>query len=206
MKEKKLVFFVLKNNQKAIKIFWEKYRYKLLYFISRKVPDYQDAEEILQDTFISALDSLPAFRFKSSLYTWLCQIARHEIADFYRKKKLKTIIFSRFPFLEQIVDKALSPELALQEKQAKEKINQILKNLTEGYSQILRLKYLEGKTLKEIARKFDKSIKAVESKLARARKAFKEQYVRESYISKFKIRKNFSQIKVFSRIFASSLS
>jgi len=180
MKEKKLVEEIIKGNQKAISRFYKTYQKRLLAYIKKKTPSFKDAEEILQDSFVSALDSLPLFKFQSNLYTWLCSITRHEIADFYRRKKLKTIVFSRFPFLKKLVDQALSPELALQEKEFKEKIGLTFKNLSEGYSRILRLKYIEGLSYKEIAQKLGKTVKAVESKLFRARMAFQKEYVKES--------------------------
>jgi len=180
MNEKELVKQILKNNKKAIDGFYKAHKPKLLNLILRKVGSHKDAEEILQDTFMSALDSLPLFSFRSSIYTWLCSIAKHEIADFYRRKKLKTIIFSRLPFLKKVVDRALGPELALQEKEMKGKILATFKNLSEGYSQILRLKYIEGLSMAEIALRLKITVKAVESKLSRARLAFQKQYVKET--------------------------
>lgn len=179
MSEKALVEKILQGEKKAINSFYKTYKAKLLAFISQKVADKKDAEEILHDTFISALDSLPLFKFNSSLFTWLCSITRHEIADFYRKKKIKTIVFSHFPFLEKLVDQALSPELAMEEKELKQKISRTLRSLSEGYSQILRLKYIEGLSMAQISQKLGKTVKAVESKLFRARLAFQKEYGKE---------------------------
>ena len=180
MNDKELINKILQNNKKAVRGFYKAYQNRLLNFILRKVSNRKDAEEILQDIFVSALDSLPLFSYKSSLFTWLCAIARHEIVDFYRRKKLKTIIFSRLPFLKKIVDRALGPELAMQEKEAKQRILKTFRNLSEGYSQILRLKYIEGLTMAQIALKLGKTVKAVESRLFRARLAFREQYAKET--------------------------
>ena len=179
MEDKELVAQVLTGNKKATRKFYKAYERRLLNFILRKVSNRKDAEEILQDTFVSAFDSLPLFSHRASLFTWLCAIARHEIIDFYRKKKLKTIIFSRLPFLKKIVDRALGPELTLQEKEMKQKIFNTFKNLSEGYSQILRLKYIEGLTIAQIAFKLGKTVKAVESKLFRARLSFQNEYKKQ---------------------------
>jgi RNA polymerase sigma-70 factor, ECF subfamily len=176
MDEKKLVKNIIAGNKKAIRLFYKTHKSRLFKHILKKVSNKKDAEEILQDVFMSALDSLPVFRFDSSLYTWVQTIARHEIADFYRKKKIKTLVFSRFPFIKKIVSQALSPELALQEKEIKQKIMATFKSISEGYSQILRLKYIEGKSYLEIAEILNKSPKAVESQLSRARLAFQKEY------------------------------
>lgn len=156
---------------------YQKYQERLLNFILQKVERREDAEEILQETMISAFDSLPLFQGKSSLYTFLGAIAKHEIADFYRRKKIKTFLFSRVPGLENIVSQALSPEMALEEKEIKDKVGRVLLSLSEGYSQILRLKYVDGLSYREISRKLKKTVKAVESKLARARQAFSQAYL-----------------------------
>ncbi|HUV47319.1 MAG TPA: sigma-70 family RNA polymerase sigma factor, partial [Candidatus Bathyarchaeia archaeon] len=172
---------------------YQAYESQLMNFILKKIGNRKDAEEILQDTFVSALDSLPLFSFKSSLLTWLCSIARHETADFYRRKKLKTIIFSRLPFLKKIIDQALGPELTLQEKQAKARIYHTFRNLSEGYSQILRLKYIDGLTMAQIAKKLGTTIKAVESRLFRARLAFQEEYINQDERAKRKDPRDFEE-------------
>ena len=151
-------------------------RQRLMKFVRQKVGDYQDVEEIVQETLLSAWDSLPLFKGRSKLFTWICGIARHEIADFYRKRKIKRIVFSKLPFLKELVDKALGPELAYQELETKRKILKTLKSLSEGYSQILRLKYIDELSMKQIARRLNISTKAVESRLSRARLAFRKEY------------------------------
>jgi RNA polymerase sigma-70 factor (ECF subfamily) len=175
--EERLIKKVIAGDQKATKRLYQKYQSRLLNFILQKVKRPEDAEEILQETMISVLDSLPLFRGDSSLYTFICSIARHEIADFYRRKKIKTFVFSRLPQLEDLVSQALSPERVLEEREFKKEILRTLKSLTEGYAKILRLKYIDGLSYKEIAKKLKKSVKAVESKLARARDAFAEAYL-----------------------------
>ena len=145
--------------EKEFQKIYQKYQERLLNFILQKVECCEDAEEILQETMLSALDSLPLFRGQSSLYTFLCSIAKHETADFYRRKKIKTFLFSRVPGLENIVSRALSPEMALEEKEIKDKVIRTLQSLSEGYSRILRLKYIDGLSYREIGRKLKKTAK-----------------------------------------------
>lgn len=151
-------------------------RQKLVCFISRRVSDPADTEDIVQETLISIYDSLPLFKGKSSFLTWACGIARHEISDFYRRKKIKQIVFSRLPWLKELVSQALGPELAYQELETKKKIVRTLKRLSEGYSSILRLKYVEELSMRQIAQELGLTVKAVESRLTRARLAFQKLY------------------------------
>ncbi|MBL7159548.1 RNA polymerase sigma factor [Candidatus Microgenomates bacterium] len=179
--DRQLVNKILAGDKKAAEYFFKKYSQKLLNFILLKISDPADGEEILQDTLISAMDSLPLFSARSSLYTWLGAIAKHEVADFYRKKKIKTILFSRLPILEGLAGQALGPEEKLMKKEIKKQIRLVFKKLSEGYGQILRLKYIEGCSVAQIAKELNMTFKAVESKLFRARIAFQKQYAKENH-------------------------
>lgn len=152
---------------------YKDYNRQLFSFISSRVEKREDVEEILQDTWMSISDSLLMFNGKSSFLTWACAIAKHEIADFYRKRKLKTFVFSHLPFVAKLVSQALGPELLFEKTELKNDLEKVINNLSEGYQKILRLKYIEGKTMAEIAEIMELSVKAVESRLFRARFAFK---------------------------------
>lgn len=179
MTDKQLVTRILAKDQKALNYFYRQYRSKLLAIICQKV-EPGVAEEILQDTFMSALSSLAGFNFKSKLSSWLIAISRHETADYYRKQKIKEIVFSRLPFLKKLFSQALSPETAWEEKELKEKIKKTFSGLSEGYGQILRLKYIEGFSVTQISQKLGISYKSCESKLFRARTAFQKSFVQKS--------------------------
>ena len=171
----------MRENRLVEEILSPNFRQKLTRLIARKVADPMDVDEIVQDTLLSALDSLPGFKGQSQLFTWVGGIARHEIVDFYRRKKIKQIVFSKLPFLEKLVSQALGPELAYQELETKTKILATLKRLSEGYAQILRLKYVEGRSMAEIAERLNLTVKAVESRLTRARLAFQKAYATYGY-------------------------
>ena len=146
---------------------------RLKKYIFFKVSEPKDAEEIFQETLIAAHESLAFFEGKSSFFTWLCGIANHEISDYYRRKKIKTLLFSNFPFLENIVSEALTPDESLEKKELGKEVKKVLSEITEGYSQILRLKYYQGLSMAEIAGSLKTTAKAVESRLSRAREAFR---------------------------------
>ena len=179
--EQKLVLRVLQKEDEAIEELYRQYFPKIANFVFGKIDNPFDAQEIVQDIFISALDCLPLFSFKSSLSTWLYAIAKHEVIDFYRKKKIKTILFSRLPILETLANRALGPEEKLIEKEIKTQIMRVFSRLSEGYRQILRLKYVEGHSVAEVARILGISFKATESRLTRARLAFREAWVTENF-------------------------
>lgn len=147
---------------------------KLKNYVFSKVSDLHEAEEILQETLIAVSLSYPSFQGKSSFFTWICGIANHEVADFYRRKRIKTLLFSRFPFLENLASEALIPDEELEKQELRKEVKHILSCLSEGYGKILRLKYYQGFSMVQIARDLKLTVKAVESRLSRARKAFKD--------------------------------
>jgi RNA polymerase sigma-70 factor (ECF subfamily) len=106
--EKELVEKIVRQDQEAIKQLYENYQERLKNYIIGRIDNPRDVEELLQDTFISTINSLANFNFKCSLSSYIFSIARHEIADFYRKRKIKTVLFSKFPFLETVADKETS--------------------------------------------------------------------------------------------------
>lgn len=181
--EEVLIKRVIAEDDRAItKLYW-RYMPKLRRFFKGRVENPKDAEEVAHDTFLSVLDALPGFDGRSQLSTWIMGIAKHELVDFYRKKKIKKLLFSRFPFLEKLVDQALGPQLALEEKQLKQRILKTFQNLSEGYALILRLKYVEGLSVAEIAKKLEITYKAAESRLSRARLAFQKVFVETEEIN-----------------------
>jgi RNA polymerase sigma factor (sigma-70 family) len=165
--------------QLANKIY-RQYGQQLRQFIRQKVNNEQDVAEILQETMVAAWESRAQFRQQSAFFTWLCGIAKHEIADFYRKKKIKSLLFSRFPWLESLASQALGPEQALLKRELSAKVWRAMGRLSEGYQQVLRLKYYHGLTVVEIAAKLNETVKAVESRLFRARKAFAEVFLADT--------------------------
>ncbi len=155
----------------ALKAFVREYEGRLLRFALKKAR-LEDAEEIVQDTLLAALDSLPLYSGKSSLFSWLCGICRHEIADFYRKRRIKAMVFSHFAALETLVSEVLGPEARLDRKEFRRRIRSAMGRLEFQQQRLLHLKYVEELSVKQVAHKLRLSFKTVESALFRARRAF----------------------------------
>ena len=154
--------------------FYKKYHLGLKSFIGQKIDDEGVIEEVTNDVLLAAINSKDSFDGRCSEFSWICSIAKHKIVDYYRKKKIKTILFSVNPMFEEIADKALSPERDALKNELKNEIKKTFREMKAGYKNILRLKYIEGWKIKEIAKENKLSVKAVESRLMRARKQFKE--------------------------------
>jgi RNA polymerase sigma-70 factor (ECF subfamily) len=64
----------------------------LFAFAYRAVRQKEDAEDLVQDTWISALRTVPSFEGRSSLRTWLVSILRRRIADRYRRERPSEVL------------------------------------------------------------------------------------------------------------------
>ncbi len=178
--ERELVRRLLHGEARVLEAFYHFYSPRLSAFVCKRVNIRGDAEEILHDSLLSALDSLALFSGRSSLFSWLCGIARHEIADYYRKRTIKSVVFSHLPFIEGFVSRALEPDARLMRKEYEQRVRRALIVLLPHYREILELKYMDGLSVVEIARKLGMSFKACESALGRARRAFAVAYEKSS--------------------------
>jgi RNA polymerase sigma-70 factor (ECF subfamily) len=149
-----------------------KYQKSLAAFIRKKIGDEDVVEELTQDILMAAYQALPTFNKKSSEFSFICGIAKHKITDYYRKKKLKTVLFSVNPIIEEIAQDALTPERDVLKNELKEEIKKTMTELREDYEKILRLKYIDNWKSSQIASLMKISVKAVESRLIRARRKF----------------------------------
>jgi len=149
-----------------------KYQKSLMAFIRKKVGDEDVVEELTQDILMAAYKALHTFNGKSSEFSFICGIAKHKITDYYRKKKLKTVLFSVNPIIEEIAEDAITPERDVLKNELKEEIKKTMTELREDYEKILRLKYIDNWKSSQIAKLMKISVKAVESRLIRARKKF----------------------------------
>lgn len=168
---------LLSGNRRTLHVFYQTYAPKLLRLIQAKIDNPGDAEEVLQDTLFAFLEALRDFQGKSSIQTFLYSIANHKIIDFYRRKKMKHIVFSRIPQLEAFISPLLDPEEEFDETMLRQKINDALGKLLPHYRRILLLKYGDNLSVVEIARKLAITFKSAESQIFRARKAFIEVFL-----------------------------
>lgn len=163
---------IIKGDKQALYVFYERYKTKLHTFISIKVSKQQDQEELLQDTYLAFIEALRDFHGQSSIKTFLYAICRHKIIDYYRRKKIRHLVFSQLPQLEGLISPLLQPDEQLDKKEISEKIQLAFSLMSPLYRRILRYKYIEGRSVEEIAQLCSITFKSAESKLFRARKSF----------------------------------
>lgn len=168
---------IARGDQKALAKFYDRYIDAVYRFVYHQVGGHrQDAEDVTQDTFIAAINSLESFRGDSRVYVWLCGIAWRKASDLRRRrdhsKTPQPTAEDELFELGSAADQLTVEEIAEREA-TRRRVWQALLELPKHYQQVLTLKYLEGFKVAEIALIMGKTEKAVESLLTRARDAFR---------------------------------
>lgn len=164
------------GNERALLLLYKTYHHPLFQFINRQIRDVGVAEELVQDVFFGCIEGIRDNRKIQSFSAYIYTIARYKTIDFIRRKKIKKVLLSALP--EHIVNGCAA--LLFNEKVKKDEIADMLEKvfcrLPHEYALIIRLKYIDGFTVKKIAQKFEINFKAAESMLFRARAEFSKLY------------------------------
>src|ERR1051326_5626041 len=175
--EKDLVAGVLRKDRKATGEWVSLYADAVYTYVRRRlVPRADLVDDVVQEVFLAAWESLGHFEGNSSLCNWLLGIARHKVEDYYRRCLRQADV----PLEEDCSTPASVAQQDLDEvidrQRAQDKTQRILSQLPEPYSLILLWRYWEKRSLREIAQQTGRSEKAVERLLARAREQFKRKW------------------------------
>lgn len=124
------------------------------------------ADEVTQETWLTAVRRLRAFDPSAgSFASWLRGIAANVLRNHFRRAKRR---------MQPLEGEPLAKE---EPREQSERIAEVLAALPEHYEAVLRMKYLDGRSVADIAAERGESPKAIESLLTRAREAFRQAYV-----------------------------
>lgn len=158
----------------------EEYSSQIYRLAIKMLKNQQDAEDILQETFIKAYHALPDFEGRSSLSTWLYRIAMNEALMFLRRKFPEQVSIEA-PFQEkdeesplEITDWCCLPESELMSLEARDNLEKSVDALTEPLRLVFLLRDIEGLSTRETAEVLDISENAVKTRLSRARFQLRE--------------------------------
>lgn len=120
------------------------------------------AEDILQTTFLKAIESIDSFRHQSKVSTWLFQIAKHEYVDYLRRKEnqnlsIETLNEDHPPGKANLVEESPSILDYLMEEEQKKQIMLHLHQLPEPYKEVFLLHIYGECSYREIAAVFGKT-------------------------------------------------
>lgn len=168
---------VAAGDEAALRVLYARHADLLFAFITHRLDGARpDAEEVWQDTLLAAIEKLSTYRGQSRLFTWLCGIARHKIADHIRRRgRERGETFSALPpdQLARLMDAGPLPEELLLRCDVRVRVIEALAALPEEYRAALVARYADGQSVTEVAQRLGRTYKATESLLSRARGAFR---------------------------------
>jgi len=147
----------------------------------RMLNDEEDAEDVLQETYIKAFAALPQFEGRSSLKTWLFRIATNEALMLIRKGKPQvqlTEIDRADDELEsphELADWCCIPEPELMNAETRRKLNEAIQHLSIGLRTVFLLRDVQGLSGEETASIVGISVDNVKTRLLRARLKLREE-------------------------------
>ena len=142
------------------------------YVLSRCGHDVELAEELTQRTFVAAVEQRWRFDGRSDITTWLCGIARHKLADHYRRAERD----QRRQMQLEVREIDVSGEGTESHEDDREVIAAAFRSLPPAQRAVLAFVDLDGLSVPEAARLIGKSRLATQSLLHRARDRFRRSY------------------------------
>ena len=155
----------------------QKFKDRVFNLTLRLTRNPDDAEEVLQETFLAIFDKIDTFQGKSKLSTWIYAIAYNAALNRIKKNNSSAVTFEDETALNidpsWLRNKSVvfnhGGETPLLQKELEDKLNQAIDTLPDGYREIFILKEIEKMSVKDIAELFHINPGAVKTRLHRAR-------------------------------------
>jgi RNA polymerase sigma-70 factor, ECF subfamily len=179
--ERELVASVLRKDRKAAARLVAAHIDALYAYVRYRLSPSADlVDDVVQDVFLAALNGLRAFQGQSSLRAWLIGIARHKVEDVYRQRLRRP---EAVDDLAAVEEESFAGTIPLDERidtmRMRAKARQVLARMPERYGLMLLWRYWEQRSTRDMAAAIGTTEKSVERTLARARRCFKELWLKE---------------------------
>lgn len=175
MNETERVKLVLSGNTSAFSYFVETYQDMAITIAHRICGNMQDAEDVVQESFVKAYRNLHAFRNESKFSSWLYRIVYNTAVSHSKAKMWLNDTDIELADAEETSD--FDTEKKIDDAERTEMVHNVLNQMPKGDALLLTLYYMEDNTVKEIAKITGLNETNVKVKLFRARKLFKDKLV-----------------------------
>lgn len=187
-KERRLVRLAQSGDTAAYEELVRIHQPRLLAVVGGILRRNQDVEDVAQQVLVKAYLSLKQFDLRSAFGTWLYKIAVNECWDYFRKKKVRRLVYEADLSEEQLRQIEVVPahtggasrsrEDAESRAQQRQLLDRLLGELDEADRSMLVMKEVSGFTVEEIGKIFGLNVNTVKVRLFRARGRLVEAYHR----------------------------
>ena len=176
MEEQTLLVHALQNpatQEAGFKILIKEYQQPLYWHIRKIVFDHEDADDVLQNTYIKVFKNIKNFRGESKLFSWMFRIATNEALTFIKQKSRK-LGLSINEFNEKQVNQ-LEADVYFEGDAIALKLQLAVANLPEKQRLVFNLKYYEELKYDEISEILETSVGALKASYHHAVKKIKNE-------------------------------
>lgn len=164
---------VLAGDREAFRLLVDRHTRSIYGVAYRMTGNQQDAEEIMQETFLRAYKALYKFELRSSFATWIYRIAVNRCLDFLKAKKMTdTVQIADDPNEGereiQIAAGNPGPDRLLMSNEARQKIDQAIGLLSPTERVAFTMRHMEGKSIEEISKTLKVRASAAKNSIFRA--------------------------------------
>jgi RNA polymerase sigma-70 factor (ECF subfamily) len=176
---------VAAGDRAAFDAFFELVFPRLHRFVLLRTHRNEDAtQDLCQQTLERAMRYMGNYRGEAAIFTWICQIARGELADYWEKQgreSRRQVSYDQDESLRHVLESlegeaGASPERQGEQRDLRLLVQTVLDHLPRPYGDALEWKYVEGLDAEEIGARLNVTGTAAHSLLARARKAFRAEF------------------------------
>jgi len=157
--EESLVRRAQKQDQEAFAQIYEEYFDKIYRYITLKIGDAVEAEDLTQQVFLNTLRSISSFKWRGKPFSaWLYRIAHNQVVDYLRKKKKVTV-----PLEENLVSAGDNPQQSAERKLDIERVLAAARHLTGAQREVISLRFTSEFSIAQVAEVMGKSQGAVKA-------------------------------------------
>lgn len=166
------MFASKKDSNKAFRLLVEKYNERLYWHIRKIVISHDDADDVLQNTFVKVWKGLSTFRYDAELFTWMYRIATNESITFLNNKK--KMAFTTGDDVEDILLKNLESDTYFDGNDVETELQKAILKLPERQRIVFNMKYFDDMKYEDIADILEVSVGALKASYHHAVKKIKE--------------------------------
>lgn len=156
----------------AFNLLVRKYQKKIYWHVRRIVIDHDDANDVVQNTFIKSWNGLEGFKEESQLFTWLYRIATNESITFLNKKK-KNLRVS-FDDIQHTLSRTLQDDNFFKGDEIQLKLQNAILTLPEKQRIVFNMKYYDDLKYEEMSEILGTSVGALKASYHHAVKKIEE--------------------------------
>ncbi len=175
-----LIADALHGDQKAYEALLARHNKAIFHVVMKIVRNREEAQDLVQETFMKAFNALASYRSEYRFSTWLYKIAANCAIDFVRKKRIEALSLDkpietkdgRVEF--EVPDSSWDPEQDLVRKQKLKSIEEAIDSLPDKYREVIIYRHRGDKPYEEIADILKVPVGTVKARIFRARELLKK--------------------------------